>query len=50
MYSSDFKIVVLFRQDRVPVAKHLPLAWTKSSAEEEKKLMESLDTLTEQFK
>ncbi|XP_023335601.1 dehydrogenase/reductase SDR family member 12 [Eurytemora carolleeae] len=39
-----------FWQDRVPVAKHLPLAWTKSSAEEEKKLMESLDTLTEQFK
>jgi len=39
----------LFWQDRTPTSKHLPLAWTKSSAQEETKLMESLEAFTKQF-
>jgi len=35
----------LFYQDRVPVATHLPLAWSKSSPVECKKLMEILDEM-----
>ena len=32
----------LFFQDREPVSKHLPLAWTKHSSQDEDKLMELL--------
>lgn len=39
----------LFWQDRTPVATHLPLAWTKSSPQEEQDLMSSLDTFYKQF-
>jgi len=39
----------LFWQDRVPVSKHLPLAWTKSSEQDEAKLMGSLDSFFKQF-
>ncbi|KAK2719813.1 dehydrogenase/reductase SDR family member 12-like isoform X2 [Artemia franciscana] len=39
-----------FFQDRKPVAKHLPLAWTKSSKEEQETLMKRLDELMEKFK
>lgn len=35
----------LFFQDRVPVPTHLPLAWTKSSIEEENLLMENIEAL-----
>lgn len=35
--------------DRQPVAVHLPLAWTKSKAVEEEKLMASLDELKDQL-
>jgi len=33
----------------VPVAKHLPLAWTKNTPEEEESLMKQLDALMEKF-
>jgi len=39
----------LFWQDRSPVSKHLPLAWTKSSPEEDAKLMAALDEFTKKF-
>ncbi|XP_045620376.2 dehydrogenase/reductase SDR family member 12 isoform X1 [Procambarus clarkii] len=35
----------LFFQDRMPVATHLPLAWTKSSIEEENLLMINIEAL-----
>lgn len=38
-----------FFQDRNPVPKHLPLAWTKSSLEEENELMVSLDAMSNKF-
>jgi dehydrogenase/reductase SDR family protein 12 len=38
-----------FFQDRVTVAKHLPLAWTKNSPEEENVLMTELDNLLKKF-
>ncbi|XP_043927612.1 dehydrogenase/reductase SDR family member 12 isoform X2 [Protopterus annectens] len=40
----------LFFQDRKPVSTHLPLAQTRSSQEEEEKLLKSLQQLTEKFK
>lgn len=39
----------LFFQDRKPVGVHLPLAWTKSKAEEEALLMQKLDEYYDQF-
>lgn len=36
--------------DRTPVATHLPLAFTRSSSEEENKLMNTLEQLSTQFK
>ncbi|XP_031557527.1 dehydrogenase/reductase SDR family member 12-like [Actinia tenebrosa] len=38
-----------FFQDRNPVPKHLPLAWTKSSLEEENELMLALDEMSNKF-
>jgi dehydrogenase/reductase SDR family protein 12 len=38
-----------FFQDRTPVAKHLPLAWTHSSLEEEVAFMNKLDELYAKF-
>lgn len=38
-----------FFQDRQPVSKHLPLAWTKNSLEEESKFIEKLDKLYDRF-
>ena len=39
-----------FFQDRMAVSKHLPLAWTKSSATEEGSLMFKLNELAEKFR
>lgn len=39
-----------FFQDREPVAKHLPLAWTKSSGSDEEILMTKLNELAEKFR
>lgn len=39
-----------FFQDRQAVSKHLPLAWTKSSSQEEDALMEKLEELAVKFK
>ena len=39
-----------FFQDRVSVAKHLPLAWSRSSETEENKLMSQLESFHERFK
>ena len=39
-----------FFQDRVSVSKHLPLAWSRSSEEDENKLMSQLENLYERFK
>lgn len=39
-----------FFQDREAVSKHLPLAWTKSSAADEETLMTKLKELAEQFR
>ena len=39
----------LFYQDRQPVSTHLPLAWTKSSPEDCRKLMEKLDQVAAKF-
>ena len=36
-------------QDRTAVSKHLPLAWTKSSKEDEDKLMNALDEMYKKF-
>jgi len=38
-----------FYQDRTAVSKHLPLAWTKSSTEDEDKLMNALDEMYKKF-
>lgn len=38
-----------FLQDRVSVSKHLPLAWTKNSEDEENVLMTKLDELYKRF-
>lgn len=38
-----------FFQDRTAVAKHLPLAWTKNTLEDENNLMKKLDELYEKF-
>lgn len=38
-----------FFQDRVPVAKHLPLAWTHNSLEEEVDFINKLDALAAKF-
>ncbi|XP_049802108.1 dehydrogenase/reductase SDR family member 12-like isoform X2 [Schistocerca nitens] len=40
----------LFFQDRTPVPTHLPLAWTKTSKEEEEKFMKQLEELLEKFR
>jgi dehydrogenase/reductase SDR family protein 12 len=39
-----------FFQDRQAVSKHLPLAWTKSSAGDEETLMTKLRELAEKFR
>ncbi|GAB6029579.1 Dehydrogenase/reductase SDR member 12 [Chamberlinius hualienensis] len=39
----------LFFQDRRPVGKHLPLAWTKSTKDEESALINELDNIAERF-
>ncbi|KAK3589945.1 hypothetical protein CHS0354_034967 [Potamilus streckersoni] len=39
----------LFFQDRVSVPKHLPMAWTKSSQEEEEVFMEKLNEIARKF-
>jgi len=39
-----------FFQDRKPVAKHLPLAWSRNTLEEEMLLMKKLDEFYEKFK
>ena len=38
-----------FFQDRKAVATHLPLAWSKSSPEEDRKLMETLLEMSKKF-
>lgn len=38
-----------FLQDRAAVSKHLPLAWTKNTEEDENKLMAKLDELYKKF-
>lgn len=38
-----------FFQDRVPTAKHLPLAWTKNTLEEEVEFVNKLDELYAKF-
>lgn len=38
-----------FFQDRRPVAKHLPLAWTHSDTQQEKELMKTLDEMYELY-
>ena len=40
----------LFFQDRKPVSKHLPLAWTRSSGGDEETLMKKLKELSEKFR
>ena len=39
-----------FFQDREPVSKHLPLAWTKSPSADEEALMTKLQELAEAFR
>ncbi|KAL5476280.1 hypothetical protein EMCRGX_G026204 [Ephydatia muelleri] len=39
----------LFFQDRTPVSEHLPLAWTRSGADEERILMTKLEELKQRF-
>ena len=46
---TDPKISGDFFQDRVSVSKHLPLAWSRSSDEEENSLMTQLDTFYKRF-
>jgi hypothetical protein len=36
-------------QDREPVAKHLPLAWSRSTEAEDEKLMNILDEFSKRF-
>jgi len=38
-----------FFQDRTPVSKHLPLAWTKSSPEEDERFMQNLEQLSKKY-
>ncbi|CAF1944991.1 unnamed protein product [Rotaria magnacalcarata] len=38
-----------FFQDRAPVSKHLPLAWTKSTVDEEERFMRNLDRVYEKY-
>ncbi|CAF1164579.1 unnamed protein product [Adineta steineri] len=38
-----------FFQDRTVVSKHLPLAWTKSSNEEEERFMSNLDEIYNKY-
>jgi dehydrogenase/reductase SDR family protein 12 len=38
-----------FFQDRAVVSKHLPLAWTKSTAEEDERFMRNLDRIYEKY-
>lgn len=38
-----------FFQDRVVVSKHLPLAWTKSTAEEDERFMKNLDQIYDKY-
>jgi dehydrogenase/reductase SDR family protein 12 len=38
-----------FFQDRNVVSKHLPLAWTKSTIEEEERFMKNLDQIYEKY-
>ncbi|XP_063224243.1 dehydrogenase/reductase SDR family member 12-like isoform X2 [Bacillus rossius redtenbacheri] len=40
----------LFFQDRSPVSTHLPLAWTKTSKDEDEKFVAQLNELMEKFK
>ncbi|KAK7466554.1 hypothetical protein BaRGS_00037338 [Batillaria attramentaria] len=40
----------LFYQDRKAVSAHLPLAWTKSSAQEHEKLIQILDDMSQRFR
>ena len=39
-----------FYQDRAAVSKHLPLAWTKSSLQEESEFMTQLEELASKFR
>lgn len=39
-----------FLQDRIPVPQHLPLVWTKSTAQEEELFMKNLDAILEKLK
>lgn len=39
-----------FYQDRKPVAKHLPLAWSKASDTEKNELMTDLEKMASKFK
>jgi len=47
--ATDAKNSGEFYQDRQPVSKHLPLAWSRSSAAEEKSLMDQLDAFYQRF-
>ena len=38
-----------FFQDRTVVSKHLPLAWTKSTPDEDERLMRNLDRIYEKY-
>ncbi|CAF0727729.1 unnamed protein product [Rotaria sp. Silwood1] len=38
-----------FFQDRIAVSKHLPLAWTKSTVEEDERFMRNLDRVYEKY-
>lgn len=38
-----------FFQDRNPVSKHLPLAWTKSTIEEDERLMKNLEQIYQKY-
>lgn len=38
-----------FFQDRAPVSKHLPLAWTKSTVEEDERFMRNLERMYEKY-
>lgn len=39
----------LFFQDRAPVSTHLPLSWSRASAEQEKTFMSQLETMANKF-
>lgn len=38
-----------FFQDRTVVSKHLPLAWTKSTIDEDERFMKNLDDVAEKY-